>query len=89
MEELIKFWKYIKKLYDAEEIADVAEDFDFDTKRFTKAKLSKLTEEEIDVLFGELIDFVMDGMGMDNYGDIHDMLTDIGLGEERIAEILS
>ena len=89
MEALIKFWKYIKKLGEAEEIADIAEDFDFDTKQFIKAKLSKLTEGEMDALFGELIDFVMDGMGMDNYGEIHDMLTSIGLSKERIAEILS
>ena len=88
MNDLLKFWKYIKNTWDADEIETAAEDFDFDTAKLKQSNLTKLSEEDINTLFGEIIDFVMDGFGIDNYGEIYDMLISSGIDENRAQEIM-
>ena len=88
MNDLLKFWKYIKSTWDAEEIEATAEDFDFDTAKLKQSNLAKLSEEDITALFGEVIDFIMDGFGIDNYGEIYDMLISAGIDESRAQEIM-
>ena len=88
MNDLLKFWNYIKTIWNSEEMADVSEDFEFDISQLTQANLIKLSDEEIISLFGDVIDFVMDGLGIDNYGEIYDMLLTSGIDEDRAKEIM-
>ena len=88
MKDLLNFWSLVNDTFDSEDIELAAEEWSFETERYTKENISKLTKEEIDKMFWELISFVMDGFGIDNYGDIADMLYSIGLDDERVAELL-
>ena len=88
MNDLLKFWDLVNKTFDPEDIELAAEEWGFETERYTKENLSKLAKEEIDPIFYDLISFVMDAFGIDNLGDIADMLYSIGLDDERVAELL-
>lgn len=65
-----------------------SEDFEFDISQLKQANLIKLSDEEIISLFGDVIDFVMNGLGIDNYGEIYDMLLTSGINEARAKEIM-
>ena len=88
MNDLLKFWKYIKTIWDSQEMTYASEDFEFDISQLKQANLIKLSDEEIISLFGDVIDFVMDGLGIDNYGEIYDMLLTSGINETRAKEIM-
>ena len=88
MNDLLNFWKYVKNTWDIEEIETAAEDFDFDVSKLEKDYLKKLSSEDVADLFGDAINFVMDGFGIDNYGEIYDMLINAGIDEERAHEIM-
>lgn len=88
-EKVLKFWKYIKETWDSEEINNAIEDYEFDKKRISKNAVSKLSDDEIVDLFSDLVEFVMDGFGIDNYGEIFEILKDnVGLSEDEISRIL-
>lgn len=88
MNDLLKLWNHVKNTWDMEEIEAAAEDFDFDIAKLNKDYLKKLSSEDIIDLFGDVIDFVMDGFGIDNYGEIYDMLINAGIDEDRAQEIM-
>ena len=88
MKELLNFWKYIMNTWDQDEIDFAAETINLDTAKFQQANIAKLSYDEIDMLFGELIDLVMDGFGIDNYGDVYEMLLSAGIDENRAQEII-
>lgn len=88
MNDLLKLWNHVKNAWDMEEIEAAAEDFDFDIAKLNKDYLKKLSSEDIIDLFGDVIDFVMDGFGIDNYGEIYDMLINAGIDEDRAQEIM-
>ena len=88
MNDLLKFWKYIKGIWDADEMTDASEDYEFDLAQMTQGNLAKLSEDEIMSLFGNVINFVMDGLEIDNYGEIYDMLLSSGINESRAKEIM-
>ncbi len=88
MNDLLKFWNYIKTIWDSQEMTYASEDFEFDISQLKQANLIKLSDEEIISLFGDVIDFVMDGLGIDNYGEIYDMLLTSGINEARAKEIM-
>lgn len=88
MNDLLNFWNYVKNTWDLEEIEAAAEDFDFDISKLNKNHLKNLSSEDIIDLFGDVIDFVMDGFGIDNYGEIYDMLISAGIDEDRAHEIM-
>ena len=88
MEELLNFWKYISNTWNQDEIDSAAEYIDLDTAKFQQNNIAKLSNDEVDMLFGELIDLVMDGFGFDNYGDIYEMLISVGIDEDRAQEII-
>ena len=88
MNDLLKFWKYIKGIWHADEMTDASEDYEFDLAQMTQGNLAKLSEDEIMSLFGDVINFVMDGLGIDNYGEIYDMLLSSGINESRAKEIM-
>lgn len=88
MNDLLKFWDHLKRIRDTEEIETAAEDFDFDISKLDKSHLKNLSSEDIIDLFGDVIDFVMDGFGIDNYGEIYDMLISAGIDEDRAQEIM-
>ena len=71
-----------------EEIESAAEDFDFDISKLNKESLKELSSEGVIDLFGDVIDFIMDGFGIDNYGEIYDMLLSAGIEEDRAHEIM-
>lgn len=88
MNDLLKLWNHVKNTWDMEEIEAAAEDFDFDISQLDNDYLKKLSSEDIIDLFGDVIDFVMDGFGIDNYGEIYDMLINAGIDEDRAQEIM-
>ena len=88
MNDLLNFWNYVKNTWDLEEIEAAAEDFDFDISKLNKNHLKNLSSEDIIDLFGDVIDFVMDGFGIDNYGEIYDLLISSGIDEDRAQEIM-
>ena len=69
-------------------MTDASEDYEFDLAQMTQGNLAKLSEDEIMSLFGNVINFVMDGLGIDNYGEIYDMLLSSGINESRAKEIM-
>lgn len=88
MNDLLKFWNYVKKIWNSEEMADASEDYEFDLAQMQQTNLAKLSDEEILSLFGDVINFVMDGLGIDNYGEIYEMLLTSGISEARAKEIM-
>lgn len=88
MNDLLNFWNHVKGIWDMEEIESAAEDFDFDISKLNKESLKELSSEGVIDLFGDVIDFIMDGFGIDNYGEIYDMLLSAGIEEDRAHEIM-
>ena len=88
MKELLKFWDLVNDTFGSEDIELAAEEWDFEIEKYTKENLSMLAKEEINPIFYDLISFVMDGFGIDNLGEIADMLYSIGLDDERVSELL-
>lgn len=88
MNDLLNLWNHVKNTWDMEEIETAAEDFDFDISKLDKDYLKKLSSEDIIDLFGDVIDFIMDGFGIDNYGEIYDILISAGIDENRAQEII-
>ena len=88
MNDLLNFWNYVKNTWDLEEIEAAAEDFDFDISKLNKNHLKNLSSEGIIDLFGDVIDFIMDSFGIDNYGEIYDLLISSGIDEDRAQEIM-
>ena len=88
MNDLLNFWNHVTDTWNMEEIESAAEDFDFDISKLDQESLKKLSSEEIIDLFGDVIDFIMDGFGIDNYGEIYDMLISAGIEEDRAHEIM-
>lgn len=81
--------QYINDTWGSDAINAAAEVFEFDKSRLAKDNISKLYEDEIDELFRDLVEFVMEGFGIDDYGEIHDILKDdVGMDEEDISIIL-
>lgn len=88
MNDLLNLWNHIRNTWDMEEIETAAEDFDFDISKLDNDYLQKLSSDDIIDLFGDVIDFIMDGFGIDNYGEIYDMLISAGINEDRAHEIM-
>ena len=88
MNDLLNFWNHVKGIWDMEEIESAAEDFDFDISKLNKESLKELSSEGVIDLFGDVIDFIMDGFGIDNYVEIYDMLLSAGIEEDRAHEIM-
>jgi hypothetical protein len=88
MNELLKFWGYIKENWDADDIEAAKESYPFDTDQLCAAHLAKMTEEEIASLFSDVIDWFMDAFGVDNYGDVAETLAELGLEDDKIDELL-
>ena len=88
MNDLLNFWNHVKGIWDMEEIESAAEDVDFDISKLNKESLKELSSEGVIDLFGDVIDFIMDGFGIDNYGEIYDMLLSAGIEEDRAHEIM-
>lgn len=74
MTDLLKFWQYINKTWDSEAISQAVEDNDFETEIFSNGDLGELEEKEIIALFSALINVVMVVSGIDNYGEIYEMM---------------
>lgn len=84
-----KLWDYICGTWDREEIADAAENYDFDIATMSKTQIAKLSDEDAATFISDLVEFMMDGFKIDNDGDLFDILHDVaGLDEESIEEIL-
>ena len=74
MTDLLKFWQHINKTWDSEAISQASEDNDFETEFFSNKDLGDLEEKEIIALFSALINVVMVVSGIDNYGEIYEMM---------------
>jgi hypothetical protein len=88
-EQLIKFWRYIRFNWEAEDIDDALEEYPLDTDALTRAHLSTLTEDELYEVFAETVEWFMDALGVDNYAEVADVLTSCGVDEDTIANLLA
>ena len=88
MDELLNFWKMLKKEFDKDQIEEYAEDAGTDLKKFSSKYLAKLSAEEVDEVFWELIALYMDVSGTDSLGDIYELLHEFVKDESRINRIL-
>ncbi len=90
MKELLRFWSFITNNCDEETVEELLENYEFDADTFSEKKLSVLSDEEIDSLFGDLIGLYMDASGTDNLGDVYEVLvTEVNMSEERASKLLS
>ena len=88
MTDLLKFWQHINKTWDSEAISQAAEDNDFETEIFSNEDLGDLEEKEIIALFSALINVVMVVSGIDNYGEIYEMIKNCtSLTDEQLQVI--
>lgn len=88
MKNIQKFWNYMKSQY-GDELEDYMEDYDLSEGTFSAGNLSKLDADEKLDLWGSLVELIMDISGMDNYGDVYELLKSLTtLREEEIEEIL-
>lgn len=72
-----------------DELGDYMEDYDLSEGTFSAGSLSKLDADEKLELWGSLVELIMDISGMDNYGDVYELLKSLTtLREEEIEEIL-
>lgn len=88
MKNIQKFWNYMKSQY-GDELEDYMEDYDLSEGTFSDGSLSKLDADEKLELWSSLVELIMDVSGMDNYGDVYELLKSLTtLSEEEIEEIL-
>lgn len=89
MKDLLKFWKYINENYDEDYIEEALENNEIDINALQEVAIAKLNKDELDSLFGDIINVFMDVSGIDNYGDVYNVLKDdIGMSEDRITKLL-
>ena len=89
MNELLKFWQYVSENYDGDCIDDALENNGISAELLRKDHLAKLNADELNSLFGDIINVFMDVSGTDNYGDVFEILTtEIEMNEAQASEIL-
>ena len=87
MNDLLNFWNHIQDTWGIEAIKTAAEDFNFDISKLNKDYLEKLSPKKINDLFCDVINFIMDGFGIDDYDNIYEMLIGAGISEGRARKI--
>lgn len=90
MNDLLRFWKWLKDNFDLEVLEEYMEGYDFSVEDLNDNSLSEKEDDEIESIFGDLISLFMDVSGNDNYGDVYQILKDeIKLDDSKIDELLS
>lgn len=88
MEKLLEFWNLICANFDADEIEEVLESNEFDPAKLETENLKKLDDDEIRILFANLVYIALNEFFGGDFETTYDVLSDIGVDQETIDYLL-
>ena len=80
MDELLRFMQYIEDHFEADEIEEAMENYDFDKYTLSEAYLENLSEKEVLDVFAEFVDIIvneLDGGDVETMRDVLRIVLEI------------
>ena len=88
-EDIKKFWDYNVEEFGKDEISWVVEDFGFDLSRIEDEALESASEEELKVLYADIVYMILNELNSGDFNSMYDVLSDImELSKEDIDYLL-